>query len=154
MKYLIAGLAAVIIAGCVAAYPVSWSYVRPHQRASVYEKPAAAELHGDSLYFPQYLEILKSYPGLIAVDTPPKESVTISPGYPERAAKEGKEGDVWVKILVGKNGVPVCAIIMKSSDVIFNEQVLTAAMNFRYEPAIRQNAPIAVWLTLPFRFRL
>ncbi len=76
------------------------------------------------------------------------------PVYPEIARRAGVEGTVWVKIWVDKEGNPKKALIMKSDAELFNQPAIDAAMRWKFTPAIMNNGPVAVWVSIPFKFRL
>jgi outer membrane biosynthesis protein TonB len=61
---------------------------------------------------------------------------------------------VFVKVLIGKDGKPVKAVVVKFDSEIFVQPSLDAAMKFVFTPAIQHKAPVMVWTTIPFKFRL
>jgi len=77
-----------------------------------------------------------------------------APTYPEIARRAGVEGTVWVKIWVDKEGNPKKAQILKSDAELFNQPAIEAAMKWKFTPAIMNNGPVAVWVSIPFRFKL
>ena len=95
-------------------------------------------------------------------DPPPfqpvsKEAVVVKsvrPEYPELALRAGLEGRVAVKVLVDKEGRVRKASVLKSSDPIFEEVALEAARQFVFAPACMTTGPVAVWVSVPFVFRL
>ncbi|MDH4070960.1 MAG: energy transducer TonB, partial [Ignavibacteria bacterium] len=60
----------------------------------------------------------------------------------------------WVKVLVDKEGIPVRAVVIKSTAELFDEPAIAAAMGFRFTPAIMNQGPVKVWVSIPFRFQL
>ncbi len=101
-------------------------------------------------------------PGMSEVEPPPfvpveKEPVPIKivdAIYPELAVRAGLEGKVWVKIWVDREGKAHKAEVLKSTSEIFNEAALAAAMQFNFVPAYMNGGPVAVWVSIPFTFRL
>jgi periplasmic protein TonB len=77
-----------------------------------------------------------------------------APVYPEIARRAGVEGTVWVKIWVDKDGNPKKAVILKSDAELFNEPAKEAAMKWKFTPAIMNNGPVSVWVSIPFKFKL
>lgn len=77
-----------------------------------------------------------------------------APVYPEIARRAGVEGTVWVKIWVDKEGNPRKAQVLKSDAELFNQPAIDAAMKWKFTPAIMNNGPVAVWVSIPFKFRL
>ena len=74
--------------------------------------------------------------------------------YPEEAKKNGIEGRVFVKMLIGKEGVPKRAVVVKSDNEIFNQSAIEAAMKYTFTPAMQGGKPVAVWVVMPFKFEL
>jgi protein TonB len=78
----------------------------------------------------------------------------VEPKYPELAMRAGLEGKVYVKIWVDKEGKVKQVVVLKSDAEIFNEPAIEAAKQFVFTPAYMNNGPVAVWVSLPFRFKL
>ena len=93
-------------------------------------------------------------PDFVPVEKEPVVVKKVQPKYPELAMRAGLEGVVWVKIWVDKEGKPREAVVMKSDAEIFNDPAKEAAMQFVFTPAYMNNGPVAVWVSIPFRFRL
>ncbi|MBI2428196.1 MAG: TonB family protein [Ignavibacteriales bacterium] len=77
-----------------------------------------------------------------------------SPIYPEIARRAGVEGTVWVNMWVTKEGKVKQAVAIKSSADILNQAAIDAAVQWTFTPAIMNNGPVAVWVSVPFRFQL
>jgi periplasmic protein TonB len=90
----------------------------------------------------------------IPVEKPPQIVKRVIPEYPPMAVRAGIEGSVWVKILVGKDGVPQKAVVVKFTSEIFNDAAVAAAMKFTFTPAYMNQGPVKVWVAIPFRFTL
>lgn len=93
-------------------------------------------------------------PDFVPVEKMPVPVKTVIPEYPEIARRAGVEGTVWVKALVDKEGKVKKAIIQKSDAEIFNEPAQAPAMQYVFTPAIMNSGPVAVWASIPFRFKL
>lgn len=97
-------------------------------------------------------------------DTPPRDFVPVEkspeyikqvePQYPDLAKRAGLDGTVWVKIWVDKEGRPRKAVVIKSDAEIFNQPAIEAAMQWIFTPAMMKTGPVAVWVSVPFRFKL
>lgn len=97
-------------------------------------------------------------------ETPPKPFTPVekdpipithpSPLYPEIARRAGVEGTVWVNMWVTKEGKVKQAVTIKSSADILNQAAIDAAVQWTFTPAIMNNGPVAVWVSVPFRFQL
>jgi len=89
----------------------------------------------------------------ITVDVNPVPIKKVDPIYPDEARKAGIEGRVFVKILIDKQGK-----VKKAANVtgpeIFHKATIEAAMQWVFKPALQRDKPIAVWVALPFQFKL
>ncbi len=90
----------------------------------------------------------------VPVEKEPVVIKKVEPKYPDLAMRAGLEGKVWVKIWVDKEGKPKQAVVLKSDAEIFNQPAVDAAMQFLFTPAYMNNGPVAVWVSVPFRFKL
>lgn len=93
-------------------------------------------------------------PDFVPVEKNPVPIKQVQPAYPEIARRAGVEGTVWVKIWVDKEGKAKKADIIKSDAELFNEPAKNAAMQWLFTPAIMNNGPVAVWVSIPFKFKL
>lgn len=93
-------------------------------------------------------------PDFVPVEKAPVPVKQVTPIYPELAQRAQMEGTVWVKIWVDKEGKAKKAVVLKSDAEIFNEAAINAAMQWVFTPAIMNNGPVAVWVSIPFRFKL
>jgi TonB family protein len=93
----------------------------------------------------------KRSPNTEEVPLPTKQ---VTPEYPLFARKRGFEGIVWMKCLIGRRGDVRKAMVAKSDNEIFNEPAFKAAVQWQFRPALVDNKPISVWVTIPFRFKL
>ena len=112
---------------------------------------------GDQVEILDDIIIADEEPGMhdfIPVEKSPKIIKQVMPVYPEMAVRAGMEGTVWVKVLVDKEGIPVRAVVIKSTAELFDEPAIAAAMGFRFTPAIMNQGPVKVWVSIPFRFQL
>lgn len=77
------------------------------------------------------------------------------PIYPEIARQAAVEGRVIVHILIGKDGRVVRAELDEGvHEVMLDRAALDAAMQWQFTPAMSSHHPVAVWVTLPFVFKL
>ncbi len=90
----------------------------------------------------------------VPVEKDPVPVKKVEPKYPELAMRAGLEGKVWVKIWVDKEGRPKQVVLLKSDAEIFNEPAIEAAKQWIFTPAYMNNGPVAVWVSIPFRFKL
>jgi len=93
-------------------------------------------------------------PDFVPVEKQPVPVKNPPPLYPEIARRAGVEGTVWVKIWVDKEGKAKKAQILKSDAELFNQAAIEAAMQWVFTPAVMNNGPVAVWVSIPFKFKL
>jgi len=93
-------------------------------------------------------------PDFVPVEKQPTPVKSPPPSYPEIARRAGVEGTVWVKIWVDKEGKAKKAQILKSDAELFNQAAIDAAMQWVFTPAVMNNGPVAVWVSIPFKFKL
>ncbi len=93
-------------------------------------------------------------PDFVPVEKEPEIVKEVIPKYPELAQRAAIEGRVIVKIWVDKDGKPHKAVVLKSDAEIFNQPAVDAAMGYRFTPAIMNKGPVAVWVVIPFIFKL
>jgi len=91
----------------------------------------------------------------VPVEKAPEIVREVKPQYPETARRAGIQAVVWVKVLVGKDGHPKRAVVVKeNANGIFDQAATEAAMNYLFTPGVTTVGPIQVWTVLRFRFQL
>jgi len=93
-------------------------------------------------------------PPFLPIEKPPVAVVNPAPEYPLIPLRAGIEGTVWVKIWVTKEGKAKKAEVVKTDSDLFDQAATDAAMKWVFTPAVMNNGPVAVWVTIPFRFAL
>jgi protein TonB len=89
------------------------------------------------------------------LDSAPRPMVKTPPIYPFRAREQGVEGVVQVKILVNADGSVGNVIIMDSRPPdTFDNAVLTAVPNWRFEPGVIGGKRVTSWVVTALRFQL
>lgn len=88
------------------------------------------------------------------VEKPPVPVIDPVPQYPEIPLRAGIEGTVWLRIWVTKEGKTKKAEVVKTDSDLFNQAAIDAAMKWVFTPAVMNNGPVAVWVTIPFKFKL
>jgi len=118
--------------------------------------PVTGEAAGENVEIQQDIKIDEDAPpaDFVPVEKEPQAVKKVEPKYPELAMRAGLEGKVWVKIWVDKEGRPKQVVILKSDAEIFNEPSIEAAKQWVFTPAYMNNGPVAVWVSIPFRFKL
>lgn len=92
---------------------------------------------------------------LIEFDVPPQLVRQVVPKYPDQARERGIEGKVLVKMLIGVDGIVKQAeVIQGGSAPELTQSALDAAKEMKFSPAQQKGRPVAVWVTVPFKFEL
>lgn len=74
--------------------------------------------------------------------------------YPEMAKRAGIEGKVTVRVLVGKDGKPMKAVVQQSDSELLNKAAVKAVMESVFTPAIQNQQPVTTWVSIPINFTL
>lgn len=99
-------------------------------------------------------EVLPEPDEFIAYEEPPTRVVFTPPVYPEIARKAGVEGTVVLHVLVDKEGNIRNVRVIKGLGAGLDEAAIESAKNSKWTPAIQNHRPVAVWVSLPIRFKL
>jgi len=89
----------------------------------------------------------------IPLDVQPTPIKVVEPKYPEPARKAGVEGTVSVKALVDEEG-KVKRVVVVSGPEVFHDAAIEAAEHWLFKPATKGDRPVAVWVAIPFVFKL
>ncbi len=84
----------------------------------------------------------------------PRPVVTPRPQFPEVMRRSGIEGNVYLNVLVTKEGKVKKATLIKTDAELFVQPAMDAAMQWVFTPALMNGKPVPVWVAIPFRFRL
>lgn len=87
-------------------------------------------------------------------DQAPEAKTMVQPKYPDAATKAGTEGTVYTKVSIDEKGKVTKVVVTKSDAEIFNQASIDAAMQWVFKPAMKDGKPIAVEVSIPFRFKL
>jgi periplasmic protein TonB len=86
-------------------------------------------------------------------ETPPRQ-VSESPfHYPEELWDAGVEGQTVLKVFVAENGrVDTVHVEQSSGHAAFDTAAVAGAHRLLFEPALRGDEPMGVWVLLPVQF--
>ena len=93
-------------------------------------------------------------PENLAVEQQPVPVYKVNPEYPEDARRDKVEGTVWVKAVVRKDGTVKKVVILKSDNEVLNDPAIQAMLQWKFKPAVMDGQPVAVWVAIPFKFKL
>jgi TonB family protein len=91
--------------------------------------------------------------GFIPVQRDPKILNLATPVFPEADLYGDLSGQVVVKVQIDKNGKPIQAQIVSSTNNTLNKPVVDAVMRSSFEPAMMSSGPVVSWMTIPIRLR-
>ncbi len=104
---------------------------------------------------PAPVETLPGFKQYVYVEEMPAPVRRVSPEYPTIAKEAGVSGLVVAHLLVGRDGRVLDVRIDEGhSIVMLNEAAVRAARQWVFTPALANNQPVAVWVAVPFNFRL
>ena len=104
---------------------------------------------------PAPAETLPGFKQYVYVEQMPAPVRSVSPEYPAIAKEAGVSGLVVAHLLVGRDGhVLEVRIDAQHSVLMLNEAAVRAAGQWVFTPALANNRPVAVWVAVPFNFRL
>jgi protein TonB len=90
----------------------------------------------------------------VPYDQAPEPTKQVNPKYPDLATKAGIEGTVWTQVWIDESGNVTKATVTKSDAEILNQPAIDAVMQWKFKPALKGGKPIAVEVTIPFRFKI
>lgn len=128
--------------------------IATQQELSEISAPTGTGEGGGNVQIEQDINIDEDPADFVPVEKQPVPVKVVQPEYPDIAKRAGIEGTVIVKILVDKEGKAKKANIVKSDGEVFDQPSINAALQWVFTPALMNNGPVAVWVSVPFRFRL
>ncbi len=101
------------------------------------------------------VEYLPSIDSFVPVERDPVMIYSVQPEYPRWFKDAGIEGIVVIKALVGRKGDVLDAAVYVSSGIkLLDEAALAVAGKYKYQPAVQNGRPVAVWVTYKVDFKL
>jgi len=89
-----------------------------------------------------------------AVEVEPRLVEGRPPVYPELAREARIEGTTVVRALVGRDGKVKEVLVARAAHDLLDHAALAATRDYVFTPAIQSGRPVAVWVSIPFRFTL
>jgi len=89
----------------------------------------------------------------VAFDEPPVPIVHPDPVYPDWARENGIEGRVILHALIGADGRVRRTTVIRGNPAL-SESAAEALRHWTFRPAKSSHQPVAVWIEVPFLFRL
>ena len=88
-------------------------------------------------------------------DAIPLYRINPTPEYPRIARRRGYNGTVVLKVLVNKYGrVSHLKIFESSGYSVLDKSALRSVKNWLFEPGMKGNINVGMWVMVPIRFRL
>jgi protein TonB len=102
---------------------------------------------------PPQAEELPKLGEYVYADELPVLITDVAPRYPDIAREAQAEGEVTLRVLVGKDG-RVLDVHVDGSVPMFDAAAVEAARQWVFKPALSGNRPVAVWISRKVRFQL
>jgi len=135
--------------GEIAEYLDNWN---PGESIGVGEGEGAS---GGGIYIDDTADYLPGITEFVPVETIPEMVNEVKPEYPRLAEQAGLEGLVLMRVLVGKQGEVLEAVVHRTSEVTsFDEAAQRAAYKNKFSPAIRNHIPVLCWVSYKVEFTL
>lgn len=115
--------------------------------------PPLVEMEKASVQEVKLEEVEEEPVELWKVEKQPVVIKKVQPEYPDIARKANITGKVFVTALVNKQG-KVEAIGKVTGPEVFHEAARAATLQWEFEPAIQNDKPVKVWVSVPFTFTL
>lgn len=77
---------------------------------------------------------------------------TVAPDFPNDLRNKGISGVVMVNVLIDAQGNPQDLKVTKSSNSAFEEPAVEALRKWKFKPAERDGANVALRVVIPIRF--
>ena len=84
--------------------------------------------------------------------TPPKPIHIQKPGYGDRARKLRIQGKVMLGCIVNSQGLPKRITVIEGLEPELDSSAVGALRQWRFQPATKQNKPLAVRIRVEFEF--
>jgi protein TonB len=117
--------------------------------------PATTSGAGPSASPPRGSDVAALPPDGVTRQAIPRGGYQYRPRYPSRARALGAQGTTLLHVLVSDRG-RVAEVVVKQSagHPDLDQAAVDAVRRWRFEPARRGDEPVAMWVQLPFEFRL
>ncbi len=87
------------------------------------------------------------------VEKKPRLIHQVKPEYPRSALRSGREGTVYVRFVVDRDGKVKDAETLRGPE-IFERSALTAVTRFVFEPAVQDGKTVSVRMIVPIEFKI
>ncbi len=89
----------------------------------------------------------------IPVEQPPKIVQLEQPSFSEEQISKGIQGDIVVKVQIDKNGKPLQAKVISSTNPSLDAAVMEAVLRSSFSPGVMSNGPVTTWMTIPLKLK-
>jgi periplasmic protein TonB len=86
--------------------------------------------------------------------TAPRATYDPEPEYDDQSSKDKVEGTVLLSVIVTKEGRTAGMKVKRSLTPALDKQAIKAVSEWRFDPATKDGAPVAVRLIIEIEFRL
>lgn len=89
------------------------------------------------------------------VDSPPRIVRKMPVSYPASAKRNGVEGKVLVRVLIGTDGrAGKMEVVESEPEGIFDENALKSLIYWQFRPGIKSGKLVATWVNIPLTFKI
>lgn len=100
-------------------------------------------------------EIVEQMPEFPGGQAEMRNFLATSITYPEAAIKKKIQGKVYIKFVVGKDGVVKDAKVIRGADPLLDAEALRVVNSFpKWDPGVEKGEKVAVAYTIPINFAL
>lgn len=86
------------------------------------------------------------------VDTAPRISHVVKPGYPPLALQARIGGIVVLRVLVSEKGAPAEITVVREGRAGLTEAAVRAVKGWTFQPAVKDGVPVRTWISVPIPF--
>jgi TonB family protein len=100
--------------------------------------------------------LMEYHPPDLGISKPevlPEVTKRVLPVYPMEAREDSTSGEVFVQILVSREGTVRDAFVVSGPDIL-RDAALDCVWQWQFKPAANAHQPVAVWVMLPVKFTL
>ncbi len=125
----------------------------PVREKAIAKPPAPAAQPVRQMKTESHTDIASNSAVFIPVEKAPRILRLEQPSFSENDLSGGLSGEITVKVQIDKEGKPVQAQVLSSTNKALNEAVVDAVMKSTYEPGVMSNGPVMAWVVIPFKFK-
>jgi TonB family protein len=161
MRCVVRGNGTLTTCEIVSEKPLGYAFGRAALRAAQYFKMRTngAPIEGALVMIPMAWRVGDRTPRELTVETlgvahPPEALREIDPDFPDAARAAGQQGEVWIRVSLGEDGVPGDPTVKQTSrSPTLDAAAVAALRDWRFAPARdAQDRPVPATVAVHFKF--